>query len=81
MPVVKFSVSLTPELYSALTRASLRARTNVSREVETCLREHPMIQRCLAEVRKEPDLGVHAVSSAFVKELKARKSRPAMPPA
>lgn len=81
MTVVKFSVSLTPELYSALTRASLRARTNLSREIETCLREHPVIQKCLVEVRKEPDVGVHAVSPAFLRELKARKSRLAAPPA
>ncbi len=60
--MIKTTVSMTPELYSALTRAALDSGTNVSREVETHLRESTFIQRYIKEVRSEPDVGAHLVN-------------------
>lgn len=53
---------MTPELYSALTRAALDSGTNLSREIEIHLRENPYIQKYIKEVRAEPDVGVHLVN-------------------
>lgn len=53
--MIKTTVSMTPELYSALTRAALDSGTNVSREIETHLRENTHIQKYIKEVRAEPD--------------------------
>ncbi len=75
MAVVKFSISVSPELYSALTRASLDARTNISREVETCLREHPVIQRFVEEVRQEPDTGLHMVTPPALRDRISPKGK------
>ncbi|MDV3244905.1 MAG: hypothetical protein LYZ66_07035 [Nitrososphaerales archaeon] len=60
--MIKTTVSMTPELYSALTRAALDSGTNVSREVETHLRESAFIQKYILEVRAEPDVGAHLVN-------------------
>ena len=60
--MIKFSVSMTPELYSALTNAALDHHTSVSREIETFLRENATVQKYIAEVRAEPDTGVLAVN-------------------
>jgi hypothetical protein len=59
--MIKTTVSLTPELYSALTRAALDRGTSVSREVETHLRENTYIQKYILEVRAEPAEGAHLV--------------------
>ena len=53
--MIKTTVSMTPELYSALTRAALDSGTNVSREIETHLRENDYIQKYIQEVRAEPN--------------------------
>lgn len=60
--MIKVSVSMTPELHSALTRSALDHHTNLSREIETYLRENPTVQKYIIEVRSEPDTGVFAVS-------------------
>lgn len=60
--MIKTTISMTPELYSALTRAALDSGTNVSREVETHLRENAYIQKYIQEVRAEPDVGAHLVN-------------------
>jgi len=60
--MIKTTVSITPELYSALTRAALDSGSNVSREIETHLRENPHIQKYIQEVRAEPDVGAHLVN-------------------
>ncbi len=67
--MIKTTISMTPELYSALTRAALDSGTNVSREIETHLRETAYIQKYILEVRAEPDVGVHLVNP---KTLRAR---------
>lgn len=76
--MIKTTISLTPELYSALTRAALDSGSNVSREIETHLRENAHLQKYIAEVRAEPDEGAHLVNprklhskSAKVVEAKA----------
>ncbi len=60
--MIKTTVSMTPELYSALTRAALDSGTSVSREVETHLRESTYIQKYIREVRAEPNEGAHLVN-------------------
>jgi len=60
--MIKTTISVTPELYSALTRAALDRGTSVSREVETHLRESPFIQKYIQEVRAEPAEGAHLVN-------------------
>ncbi|MDG7015986.1 MAG: hypothetical protein JRM82_01270 [Nitrososphaerota archaeon] len=60
--MIKTTISMTPELYSALTRAALDSGTNVSREIETQLRESTYIQKYIAEVRAEPTQGAHLVN-------------------
>ncbi len=60
--MIKTTVSMTPELYSALTRAALDSGTNISREIETHLRESTFIQKYIKEVRAEPDVGAHLVN-------------------
>jgi hypothetical protein len=65
--MIKFSVSMTPELHSALTNASLDHHTNLSREIENFLRENPTIQKYIMEIRAEPDVGVLAVNPKAMK--------------
>ncbi|MDA4118763.1 MAG: hypothetical protein OK455_10540 [Thaumarchaeota archaeon] len=60
--MIKTTISVTPELYSALTRAALDSGTSVSREVETHLRENTYIQKYIQEVRAEPAEGAHLVN-------------------
>ena len=60
--MIKTTISVTPELYSALTRAALDSGTNVSREIETHLRENTFIQKYIQEVRAEPVEGAHLVN-------------------
>jgi hypothetical protein len=69
--MIKITVSMTPELYSALTRAALDNGTNISREIEIHLRENPYIQKYIEEVRAEPDVGVHLVNP---KTLRAKST-------
>jgi hypothetical protein len=59
MTVVKTAISMTPELYSALTRAALAKDDSISRRIEIYLRENPSVQRYLREVEAEPEVGVH----------------------
>jgi hypothetical protein len=61
--MIKTTVSITPELYSALTRSALDRGTSVSREIETHLRENAYVQKYIAEVRAEPDVGAHLANS------------------
>jgi hypothetical protein len=65
--MIKTTVSMTPELYSALTRAALDSGTNVSREIETHLRENAHIQKYIQEVRAEPDEGAHLVNPRMLR--------------
>jgi len=60
-PSVKFWVSLSPELHSALTNASLDHYLNMSGEIESLLRQHPTIKEYIEQVRAEPDTGVLVV--------------------
>ena len=60
--MMKFSVSMTPELHSALTNAALDHHTNISREIETFLRENATVQKYIAEIRAEPNDGALAVN-------------------
>jgi hypothetical protein len=66
--MIKTTVSITPELYSALIRAALDSGSNVSREIETHLRENPHIQKYIQEVRAEPDLDAHLVNPRMLRK-------------
>lgn len=63
MTVVKTAISMTPELYSALTRAALEKEDSISRRIEIYLRENPSVQRYLREVEAEPQAGAHLARS------------------
>ena len=69
---IKFSVSMTPQLHSALTNAALDHNTNLSREIENFLRENATVQKYLAEVRAEPDEGALAINP---KTMQAKETR------
>ncbi len=57
----KISISITPELDSALTIAALKMKQSKSRLVETILRESSVLRGCIELVRSEPDVTVYAV--------------------
>ena len=75
MTVIKTAISITPELYSALTRTALQKGNSVSRQIEICLRENPSIQKYLREVEAEPIIGVHLVHPRKVAPVKSRRGR------
>ena len=58
----KISISLTPELHSAIIRAAMDNDVKVSRIISDYLKEHPMIKKYVEEIRAEPDVGVLAVN-------------------
>ena len=60
--MIKTTVSMTPELYLALTRSAFKSGTSVSREIETHLRESTFLQKYIKEVRAEPGVGAHLVN-------------------
>jgi hypothetical protein len=60
--MIKTPVSITPELYLALTRSALDSGTSVSREIETHLRESTFLQKYISVVRVEPDVGANLVN-------------------
>ncbi len=60
--VVKFSISMTPRLYTGLTAASLDKGTNESRQIETYLRESPSVKKYPDLVESEPEAGAHLAS-------------------
>ncbi|MGI0073703.1 MAG: hypothetical protein ACREA3_07825 [Nitrosotalea sp.] len=66
----KISISISPELHSALIRASLDNSTSVSRQIETYLKEHPEIMKYIKEIRAEPDTGVYSVNPKRLKDSK-----------
>ena len=47
---VRVTVSITPELNLALTRAALDKDTSVSRQVEIYLRENPNVMKYIREI-------------------------------
>lgn len=55
MMMTRVTVTLSPELDSALTQAALRSGTSKSHLVETLLREHKLVQKHIDDVRAEPD--------------------------
>lgn len=55
-----------------MTRAALDSGTNVSREIETHLRENPHMQKYIAEVRAEPDVGAHLVNPKALRSKSAK---------
>jgi hypothetical protein len=65
----KFSISMSPELYSAMTAASLDRGMNMSRQIETYLRENPNVNRYVSQIRSEPNTG------AFIASNGMRRSR------
>ena len=58
----KISISMTPELYSAIVRAAMDNDVKVSRIISDYLKENPMIKKYVVEIRAEPDVGVFAVN-------------------
>ncbi|HEX5457826.1 MAG TPA: hypothetical protein VFX64_05505 [Candidatus Nitrosotalea sp.] len=58
----KISISLTPELHSAIIRAAMDNDVKVSRIISDYLKEHPMIKKYVEEIRAEPDVGVLAAN-------------------
>lgn len=81
MTADKISVSISPELHSALVLAALERHSTISRQLELYLRENPDLQRFIRVVRAEPDVGIQLVSRRFLKEMRGRKARAATPPA
>lgn len=78
MTVARTTISLTQELYSALTMATLDKHTALSRQVEIYLRENPEVQRYLKVVKSEPDEGVPLYHGEKVRErTRHRNSIPA----
>ena len=73
--MIKTTISVTPELYSALTRAALDSGTNVSREIETHLRESAYIQKYISEVRAEPAQGAHTVNTKTLRSKSKVEAR------
>lgn len=51
----RVTVTMSPELDSALTQAALRSGTSKSHLIETFLREHKIVQRYIEDVRSEPE--------------------------
>lgn len=51
----RVTVTLSPELDSALTHAALRSGTSKSHLVETFLREHKVVRKYIEDVRAEPE--------------------------
>lgn len=51
----RMTVTISPELDSALTQAALRSGTSKSHLVEMFLREHKVVQKFIEDVRAEPD--------------------------
>lgn len=77
MPADKISVTITPELHSALTLAAVEHKITLSRQLEVYLRENKDVQKFIDIVRAEPDVGVLAVGPRFHTELaKGRRSVP-----
>ena len=50
---VRVTVSITPELNLALTRAALDKDTSVSRQVEIYLRENPSVMKYIREIEAD----------------------------
>ncbi len=71
--MIRTTVSMTPELYSALTRAALDSGTNVSREIETHLRENAHIQKYIQEVRAEPEDGARLINPRMLRARDTHK--------
>lgn len=55
--MTRVTITMSPELDSALTQASIVARTSKSHLIETFLREHKEVQKYIEDVRAEPDTG------------------------
>ncbi len=51
----RITISITPELSSALTRLALINDTNVSRQIEVYLRENFSVNKIIQEIREESD--------------------------
>ena len=66
----KISISISPELHSALMRAALDNGTSVSRQIETYLKEHQMITKYVNEIRAEPDTGAFAANPKRTRHAK-----------
>ncbi len=70
--MIKISVSITPELHSALTLSALDRHTNLSREIETFLRENATVEKYISRVRDEPDIGAFATNPEVRRISRAR---------
>lgn len=66
----KISISISSEIHSALIRAALDNGTSVSRQIETYLKEHPVITRYVNEIRTESDVGAYAANPKRIKRSK-----------
>lgn len=75
MPADKISVTITPELHTALSLAAVEHKITLSRQLEVYLRENRDVQRFVDVVRSEPDLGVLAVHGEGVRAAVARQRR------
>lgn len=73
MTVDKISISISPELHTALSLAALQNHLTVSRQLEFYLREHTDLQKFIKIVRAEPDVGILAVSRRVLKEARTRR--------
>jgi hypothetical protein len=68
--MTKITISISPELDSALNHAVLANDAPKSHLVETYLREHPVIRRYIDMIRAEPKTTVYAAPGRSKKDLK-----------
>jgi hypothetical protein len=65
------TISISPELSSALTRAALRSHTNISKQIEVFLRENQTVSKYIKEIREEYEPGALAASPAKNRSAKS----------
>ena len=74
----KISISIPPELHSAIIIASMENNVSVSKAIESLLRDSPDCQRLLVKAKEyaesEENVNPSAVSSEYISHL--RKGKP-----
>ncbi|HWH08160.1 MAG TPA: hypothetical protein VNX21_03105 [Candidatus Thermoplasmatota archaeon] len=70
--MARITLSISPELDSALAMAAMAQDVPKSRLVETMLREHPVIRGFIEAIRAEPKTTGYAASSRAAARRKVR---------
>ena len=72
MAVEKISISISPELYTAIEAVAMDKRSSISKQIEIYLRENEDVKRYLKHIRSEPESGGETIHAS-----KFRTIRPA----